>query len=51
MTDISKCDGENCTKKETCYRWLAEADAMYQSYIYPELIAGTCIDYWEVKTE
>ena len=31
MTDITKCDGKECTMKETCWRYKAPKD-YYQSY-------------------
>lgn len=36
MTDISKCDGTNCDKKDTCYRYLAPDNPYYQSYLLAE---------------
>jgi hypothetical protein len=32
MTDISKCEGHNCTLKELCYRYTSIADDDWQSY-------------------
>ena len=48
MTDISKCNGgwELC---ETCYRYLAPSDDMYQSYIDSKVVKGKCDNYWRVK--
>jgi hypothetical protein len=31
MTDITKCDGKECTMKETCWRYKAP-EGRYQSY-------------------
>lgn len=31
MTDITKCDNEDCSIKHECYRWTAPASD-YQSY-------------------
>ena len=50
MTDISKCQGYNMPECDTCYRKLAEAEPMYQSYIYPQILNGKCLDVWEVNT-
>ena len=36
MTDISKCTGDACDKKDTCYRYLAPDNPYYQSYILAE---------------
>jgi len=48
MADISKCFGMNCTKKQSCYRYTAEA-SQYQSYIdfEPEIVNDeeTCAFY------
>jgi hypothetical protein len=32
MADISKCDGENCPLKESCYRFTVESNPLWQSY-------------------
>ena len=32
MADIAKCSNKECPKKDTCFRFLAEADK-WQSYI------------------
>ena len=32
MSDITKCKGENCPLKETCWRFLAPEERLYQSY-------------------
>jgi len=47
MTDIAKCNNEDCPKKDTCYRWKAEADE-YQTYA--EFEGGEdCDGYWDRK--
>lgn len=30
--DITKCMGEGCPNKETCYRFTAKPEPMYQTY-------------------
>jgi hypothetical protein len=52
MSDISKCKGEGCNKKRSCYRFLAPASE-YQAYFMDSPIKedGTCNQYWEVKAE
>ena len=35
MPDISKCRGEGCGTKELCYRYIAEDNPEWQSYILP----------------
>ena len=49
MTDISKCTGEGCALKETCYRFIASA-GMYQSFFFGVPIKnGQCEYYWNTK--
>ena len=35
MTDITKCSGEKCKKKDNCYRFMVKS-SNYQSYQDPE---------------
>jgi hypothetical protein len=47
MTDITKCTGEGCALKETCYRFTATT-GMYQSFFFEVPIKnGKCEYYWE----
>jgi hypothetical protein len=48
MPDISKCSGEGCPMKETCYRFTAIADKLWQSYFMNAPIKedNTCEYYW-----
>jgi hypothetical protein len=48
MPDISKCSGEGCPMKETCYRFTAIADKLWQSYFMNAPIKedNTCDYYW-----
>lgn len=32
MVDLCKCKGERCNKKESCYRYTAPADELWQAY-------------------
>lgn len=50
MTDISKCHGENCEKRDTCYRFTAKADPHWQSYMDPHRDATECRSYWPLTT-
>jgi hypothetical protein len=52
MSDITKCSGTKCAKKDTCFRYLAKADG-YQSWFakMPNNEDGTCDHYWEVKSK
>ena len=46
MTDISKCRGDNCKKKETCFRYQA-SESHYQSWIDPdECMRNDFYLYW-----
>ena len=46
MTDITKCTGEGCPLKETCYRYTAPRE-MYQSFFFGVPIKnGKCENYW-----
>ena len=47
--DITKCSGENCPMKESCYRFRAEADEMQSYFIEPPIKDGKCEHYWETK--
>ena len=44
MSDISKCEGNNCSIKETCYRFTAKSNPYRQSYITPDPV--NCEHYW-----
>lgn len=47
MTDISKCDGEDCPLKDKCYRYTAPSDDLYQSWVEPAYKDGDCDNlYW-----
>lgn len=49
--DICKCTGEGCQKKQSCYRYTAEA-SYYQSYFEtPPNKDGQCDHYWKVSEE
>ena len=39
MADITKCNSEQCSRKETCYRYLAE-DSQWQSWAEFETICN-----------
>lgn len=48
MPDISKCEGEGCQIKETCYRFTSEPSEFMQSYFMNAPIKEdkTCDYYW-----
>lgn len=41
MVDISKCEGNGCSKKESCKRYTAPASGL-QSYIFVEKVGEQC---------
>jgi hypothetical protein len=50
MTDITKCTGEGCALKESCYRFTA-SEGMYQSYFMNSPIKdGKCEYQWDTST-
>ncbi len=50
MTDITKCTGEGCELKETCYRFTAPT-GMWQSYFMnPPIKDGKCEYQWDTNT-
>lgn len=54
MTDIAKCEGKDCNKADSCYRYLAPDDPYgYQAYIFDPPIdeTGGCELYWQVERE
>ena len=51
MADISKCEGLDCPKRESCYRYTAPANEYTQSYIIPLFQDGEeCPEYWPTPT-
>ena len=52
MVDIAMCSRRDCPDRNTCYRYLAEADEDYQSYIVvdkPIISHGECEMYWRCR--
>jgi hypothetical protein len=51
MPDITKCKGDNCDKKESCYRFTSKPSEFRQSYFTtpPMDDDGSCGYYWEIK--
>ena len=48
MADITKCTGEGCPLKETCYRFTAPTD-MYQSFFVAYLSSTANVNTIGVK--
>lgn len=52
MTDISKCDGERCSRKDKCHRHVASEDDLWQSWTAsPPLCEDGCADFIPVREE
>ncbi len=50
MSDITKCSGDGCPLKTTCYRYTAPT-GMYQSFFVGVPIKnGQCEYYWNTNT-
>jgi len=52
MVDATKCKGEDCPYKDSCYRYMAK-DEMYQSYFAEvpyDKGEDTCPYYWKYET-
>ena len=48
MADITMCEGTNCPKKETCYRFTAKPDEDRQSYFMtPPNNGDSCDQFWD----
>lgn len=45
MADISKCNGDKCDQKNTCYRFLVESNEYKQSWFAPDHTPTKC-DYY-----
>lgn len=51
MTDISKCTGDNCKLKDTCYRYLAEPSE-YQAFgVFAPSSDTQCEWYWRCEPD
>jgi len=51
MADISKCKGNGCELKNTCYRFTATANEFRQSFFMeePNTTPTECEHYWGNK--
>jgi len=48
MTDITKCNDEDCPQKKKCYRWWSK-EGVWQSYFMESPRKGDeCSHYWEL---
>ncbi len=52
MTDISKCGGQGCSKRDTCYRYVVQGSEGQSWGAFDESDDLTnCKYYWENKDE
>lgn len=55
MTDISKCNGEQCPIREECWRYISQANSLWQSYIEPPvekpINKDNCVMYWPLNKQ
>ena len=52
MSDITKCTGMFCPVKESCYRFTAKANELWQAYFsVPPFENSTCKMYWGEHSE
>jgi hypothetical protein len=52
MADITMCPGKKCPRSKSCYRFTAEPNPDYQSYLCEppyEGITGECDLFWSNK--
>jgi hypothetical protein len=46
MSDITKCSGEGCPAKDTCYRFTAPSGMLQSFFVTPPIEDGECEMYW-----
>lgn len=51
MVDIAMCRRRDCNRRLTCFRYLADSEEFYQTYIQPECKDDKCEKYWQVKNK
>ena len=52
MNDICKCLNDECTIKETCYRWTSTPDEFWQSYSkFNTELKEECEYYWKTSNK
>jgi len=47
MTDITKCTGEGCALKQTCYRFIAPMGSYQSMFVEVPIRNSKCEYYWE----
>lgn len=46
--DISMCEGGDCHRKQSCYRYTAEPSKRQTYFTKPPHKDGECSEYWQV---
>jgi hypothetical protein len=46
MSDITKCTGEGCPLKESCYRYKVDSSMMQSYFLEPPYKDSNCDMYW-----
>jgi hypothetical protein len=49
--DITKCTGEGCPLKESCYRFTSDISMMQSYFFTPPFENDTCDMYWGEQSE
>lgn len=49
MTDITKCKGNNCPLKNTCYRFTAPSDRYQSFFLEVPYKEGKCEQFWATE--
>ena len=52
MVDIAMCKRNDCPKRMTCFRYIADADDYYQAYLdmrEEDVSEGQCEMYWQCR--
>jgi len=49
--DITKCTGEGCPLKESCYRFTSDISMMQSYFFTPPFKDDTCEMYWGEQSE
>lgn len=49
MVDIAMCRRQDCPKRMKCFRYIADAEEFYQTYLANDKIGDECEMYWQVR--
>lgn len=45
-SDISKCNGDGCAKRDSCWRFVCPPNAHWQAYMQPVFEDGECQSFY-----